>query len=176
MEVNVVLFGFKGCGKSHFGKLLSEALHCDFVDTDQLIEALHGTRTCREIVEQAGEAAFRALESQVIASLPQTGYRVISVGGGAILDPHNCRRLEELGTLVYLEAGKDLLKKRVLSAGVPSYLDAADFDDSFEKMYLERRPIYESCAQVKIVTDEKNDMEVLTELVALIDRKNIYGT
>ena len=36
--MNIILFGFKSCGKTHFGKKLSFQLSRPFIDTDQMIE------------------------------------------------------------------------------------------------------------------------------------------
>ncbi|MBS0656535.1 MAG: AAA family ATPase, partial [Verrucomicrobia bacterium] len=102
MKGNVVLYGFKGCGKSYFGKLLAKESGYTFIDTDQLIEELHGDGSCRDIALKQGEPFFRELERRVIASLPQAENRVIAVGGGAVLDAQTTAKLRQLGTLVYL--------------------------------------------------------------------------
>ena len=43
--MNIVLFGFTGCGKTHFAKRLSDAVKRPFLDTDDLIVELYKEQT-----------------------------------------------------------------------------------------------------------------------------------
>lgn len=161
---SVILFGFKSCGKTHFGSLLARELRRAFVDTDQLIEQ-ENNLSCREIALQIGDAGFRTLERKVIASLK--GDAIISVGGGAILDPRNLTRLEKLGNLVYIETDKETLKRRILSGKLPSYLDPRDPEGSFEQMYIHRKVLYEQIRAHKVSTREKTEEQILSELLRI---------
>jgi shikimate kinase len=98
--MNVALTGFMGAGKTTTGRRLAGLLHIGFVDTDGEIERLHGP--IREIFASQGEAAFRKLEAAVIAEYTRTGPHVIAVGGGAVLDPINRKRLRRGGVIVHL--------------------------------------------------------------------------
>ena len=57
-----------GCGKSSVGRRLSELLCCPFMDLDQVIEEREG-RTIPEIFASEGEAAFRAMELDVLKEI-----------------------------------------------------------------------------------------------------------
>jgi shikimate kinase len=162
--MNIILFGFKRCGKTHFGKLLAKKLKRPFVDTDHLIEEAHGEK-CRQIALKIGDSAFRDLEKQAVASLEMQKESVISVGGGAILDPDNAKKLAKLGTLVYLQLDKETLKKRLLSGELPSYLDPKDPESSFEAMYQERKAIYEQIPALKIDIAGKNEQEIIDLII-----------
>ena len=127
MKQNLILFGYKASGKTHFGKLLSKELGTLFIDTDQLIEEFYekecGQKSdCRQISIKVGEEGFRELEKRVIQSLGQMIKAVISLGGGAILDLENRFRLEKLGKLIYLETDKEIIRKRIFSGGTPYFL------------------------------------------------------
>ncbi|HSW86121.1 MAG TPA: shikimate kinase [Rhabdochlamydiaceae bacterium] len=162
---NVILFGFKGCGKTHYGRLLASRLNYPFIDTDHLIESRCADLTCREIVHKIGEAEFRILEKKAIASLNIDQDTVISVGGGAVLDPDNVHILKKMGTLIYLEESKEILKQRIFNASyMPSYLDENDPLASFEKMYRERKPLYEKIPSVRLNIEQKTEQEVLALL------------
>lgn len=79
----IVLVGFMGAGKSTVGALLARQLHWRFLDADRILE----DRACASIAEifaGHGEAAFRALESDVVRDLLRERHLVIAVGGGAI--------------------------------------------------------------------------------------------
>ena len=81
-----VLIGPPGSGKSSIGQELATLLSCDFFDSDAEIISRSG-KAISEIFLDDGEAAFRALEKQVVGELLQSTHGVLSLGGGAILDP-----------------------------------------------------------------------------------------
>ena len=57
-----------GCGKSSVGRRLSQLLCCPFMDLDQVIEERTG-RTIPEIFASEGEAAFRAMELEILKGI-----------------------------------------------------------------------------------------------------------
>ncbi|MBQ3084936.1 MAG: shikimate dehydrogenase [Clostridia bacterium] len=106
---NIVLSGMPGCGKSTVGRILSSRLGMAFFDTDALITERAG-KSPSELITERGEAAFRDLESQVIAEqvAPMNG-SVIATGGGAILRDENVRNLKKNGYIVFLDRPLDEL-------------------------------------------------------------------
>lgn len=78
----LVLTGFMGAGKTTVGRLLAARLGWDFLDLDALIEARAGT-TVPAIFSAHGEAHFRRLESQALASALGRNHIVLGLGGGA---------------------------------------------------------------------------------------------
>ena len=76
MRDNIVLTGFMATGKTTVGRLLADALDCEWVDTDALIEERYGPIT--EIFRTNGEKAFRELERDVAADLAGRRGLVIS--------------------------------------------------------------------------------------------------
>ena len=173
--MNIILFGFKSCGKSTIGKHVAEQLQRPFIDTDQGVERLHFRRTgqkmnYRNIYKTLGEDAFRALESDVVEQLKDQKRAIIAVGGGLILDPKNQAALAKLGQLVYLKLDKETLKKRILERALPAYFDPADPEGSFEKMYTERSKKYEEILALPFDMETKTQDQVATEVCALIQR------
>lgn len=166
---NLILFGYKSSGKTFFGKLLAHELEILFIDTDQLVEELYKKEfqkeyNCRQISRNVGEAGFRMLEETVVDNLKGVTNAIIALGGGTVLNSENCFKLKKLGRLVYLEANKETIKHRIFSDGIPSFLDPADPEKSFERMYEERQPIYEKVSSYKIKMQEKTDQQILDEL------------
>lgn len=58
--MNIILFGFKGCGKTTIGGLLSDKLAMRFVDIDRIIEKIyfadcHAKLNACEIYKKLGE-------------------------------------------------------------------------------------------------------------------------
>ena len=138
---NIVLTGMPGCGKTTVGRLLSGRLGAPFYDTDALIEKQVGS--VPEYIRAHGEAAFRDVESAVIAGLSSVRGAVIATGGGAVLREENVRSLAENGRIFYLYRDID---KIVPDASRPLSSDRASLLRRFE----ERREIYERTADEKV--------------------------
>ena len=99
---NIVLCGMPSCGKTTIGRLLSRKLGREVVDTDQIVR--NNTRMeISEIFRTQGEAAFRKLETEAIASIASSQGLIISLGGGAILNPLNVHLLKMNGRIVFID-------------------------------------------------------------------------
>ena len=109
--MNVALTGFMGAGKTTTGRRLARLLGLAFVDTDAEIERRHGS--IPDIFLARGEPEFRRLESTVLAELSRGGPHVIAVGGGAVLDAANRRRLRRGGVIVHLAVSPQSAWRRV---------------------------------------------------------------
>lgn len=144
---NLILFGFRGCGKTYFGRLLAEKLQRPFFDTDDLLVALDGKQlTPRAIHRAIGEKAFRALETQAILSLMHVERSVIALGGGAVLEEENVKLLQTMGRLIYLDAKFETVEPRV---------------GPLKELYEQRKPIYESIPARRVSVEDPNIIEVL---------------
>lgn len=161
--MNLILCGFKSCGKSHFGKLLAEKHKLTFIDTDQLLEE-RISLSCAELTRKFGVRTFRFFEREVIASLENIQGAIIALGGGSLLDAANAQRIVQLGTLVYLQLEKETLKKRLLSTSLPTFLDPKDPEGSFNKMFHEREPIYQTFSHVQLPIGSLSQEQILKRL------------
>ena len=158
----MILFGFKSCGKTFWGKRLAERLSWNFIDTDLLLEERENLPV-REIYIRFGESYFRSLEKEIILSLKKAENRVIAVGGGAIFDEAIVAHLQSLGKLIYLRQDKAILKKRLLLSP-PAYFNLNDNEASFERLYAQRKPLYESIAAYAVDLSIQSDDQVLNLL------------
>jgi shikimate kinase len=163
MNNNAILFGFKSCGKTYFGKQLAHAVQRPFLDTDALIEAQAGL-TCREIVTQLGELEFRKMEYRLLLSLQHVENSVIALGGGTLCYPESLSVAERLGKLIYLKTTPELIHQRLFSQGADPFLH------NFEKIYRERERIYETISAYGLDMQKKTDAEIIEEL-----KMAIYG-
>lgn len=164
---NLLLCGFKGCGKSYFARKLSHLLNRPCIDTDALIEQQYGL-PCREIALEIGQSRFRLLEKKVIASLAPTENSIIALGGGSLLEPENQKSILSLGKLVYLIAEPERLKKRILQGPCPSFLDPSDFDASFEKIFQQRKLLFDRIPSHRVCLEGKNDEQILAEIISIL--------
>ena len=105
---NIVLIGMPASGKSTVGRILSERLGRQILDTDTLIVERAGI-SIPEIFEKYGEGGFRDLESEVIRDIASKNGAVIATGGGAILRRENLRALRENGRIYFLDRPLELL-------------------------------------------------------------------
>lgn len=157
--MNLILFGFKGSGKTHFGKLLAHKLDRPFLDTDDLIVEIYGQTglSIRQIYHEVGETEYRVLEAEAIRRLEGQQNSVIALGAGAILNPVNRQQLEKLGKLIYLETSLETLIKRKIDPAV----------GPIEPLYHHRIPLYRAIPAIKINTDLFDETTILEKLYAL---------
>jgi shikimate kinase len=109
--MNVALTGFMGAGKTTTGRRLARLLGLSFIDTDAEIERRYGP--IKDIFALRGEPEFRKIEAALIAELSQAGPHVMAVGGGAVLDSQNRRRLRHGGAIVHLAVSPQSAWRRV---------------------------------------------------------------
>jgi len=115
--MDVVLVGLPGSGKSVVGKRLAGRWRATFVDLDESIEATAGKRI-PEIFAEDGEPTFRAFERDAVAALgpadPEPSVRrVISTGGGAVVDPRNRWQLYRGRLALWLDGRPEVLAQRL---------------------------------------------------------------
>ena len=139
---NIVLIGMPGSGKTYYGEMLSKQLRRELVDTDDVIVAEEGMPV-REIFEKKGEEYFRNLESSVIKRVSESGGKIISTGGGAVLREENADALSSNGRIIFLNRNP---KELVPTSDRP----LADNADKMKELYEKRLPIYKAAADAII--------------------------
>ena len=72
-----------------------------------------------DIIRRDGEAAFRAIETGVMAEVSGLCGKVVATGGGVVTRPENLPLMRRCGVVVFLDSQLDRLstKDRPLSAG-----------------------------------------------------------
>lgn len=140
-ETNIVLIGMPGCGKSTLGKRLAAHFGREFLDTDEIITQKTG-RTPAQIITEDGEAAFRAIETGVIAELGSYTGKVISTGGGIVTREENYAPLAQNGILYFIHRDPALLP----TEGRPLSSDS----DAIFRLYEQRLPLYHKFSDFEI--------------------------
>jgi len=153
-----------GAGKSAVGRRLARRLDWDLLDSDRQVEELAG-RSVPEIWRADGEAAFRRLESQVLAdALASTTPRVIAAAGGVVLDEGNRRLLRLHRPVVWLRAPVETLIARVRKGEGRPLLDD-DPAGAMRRLDAERRPLYEEVADLAVDVDNDHSADHVTERI-----------
>lgn len=147
----LALVGMPGSGKSTVGRQLSRRLGLPFFDSDHVIEHRLGC-AIRDYFAQAGEAAFRDIEEQVIAELMRSPGAVVATGGGAVLRQSNRRQLHDNAQVIYLRSSPEELYRRLRHDTQRPLLQVADPLARLRAMYDERDPLYRETAHFQIET------------------------
>lgn len=161
---NLVMVGPMGAGKSCIGRRLAERFDLRFVDVDQVIVAQAGV-SISDIFQNAGEAAFRAQEREVLVGLMAGSGQLISTGGGAVLDPDNRRLLAERGFVVYLAVGVQAQLRRLARDRQRPLLLHPDRERLLHELAVARAPLYRQIADLTLNTDHLSPAEATAQLV-----------
>lgn len=161
----VVLVGAPGAGKTTVAAELSERLSLPVRDTDADIVAATG-REISEIFLDDGEQTFRALEAEAVATALAEHGGVLSLGGGAVLDPATRGRLAA-HNVVFLDVSLAAAARRVgLGTGRPLLL--GNVRSRLKALLDERRPLYLSVARHVVTTDDATPAQVADQIVAVL--------
>ena len=148
-DMRIYLIGFMGSGKSTLGREVASRLHVPFLDTDALVEEREGM-SIMDIFIGKGEYYFRDTESDVLHQTDQVPKAIIATGGGLPCFHDNMDWISVHGISVYLEWSLEELKPQLLQDRSDRPLLAAGSEeeawDWAQKLFLERKPIYEKAA------------------------------
>jgi len=160
------LVGFMGSGKTTVGRALAEELGWSFVDIDTEIEAKE-KQNITDIFQARGEEAFRELERKEIAArvaaIEKGKPCVVSLGGGASVQPTNWELIQNNGVTVWLDCSIDRIERRI--AGDSTRPLAAN-REYFYRLFDDRRPLY-ARADYHIEVDCDDPSEIVDKIMRL---------
>ncbi|WES65455.1 shikimate kinase [Microbacter sp. GSS18] len=162
----IVLIGPMGAGKTSVGRRVAKALGLEFADTDAAVVREHGP--IEEIFRAQGETRFRQIERAAVERALQGG-GVVSLGGGAVLDPATRRDLAG-HRVVLLTIEPRIVASRVRGSARPLLADGGDAMARWNEIYAQRRPIYEGLADVTFDTSSGPLQRVVEDIVAWVRR------
>lgn len=169
--MNIILIGFKNCGKTSIGQTVANQTQASFIDTDNRIEQYYNKKektalTRREIYLNKGGRYFRYLEKKIITQLdPSLNKNIIATGGGSILDKSNAAHLKKLGTVIYLYASLETLLIRLRSHTIPAFLNTDQPEKHFSDIYNQRELLYKNIADIELSTDNKSIGAISKEII-----------
>ena len=169
--MDLVLVGLPGSGKSAVGRRVAARHDAAFIDLDEEIEAAAGMPVA-SIFEAEGEAGFRRRERHAVAALgaPDPGpalRRVISPGGGAIVDPRNRWKLFRGRVVAWLDVRPEVLAQRLRrSPTVRPLVHGGDSSGRIRTLGADRARFYGAASRVNGVVEVAGVIRAVERCVA----------
>ncbi len=169
--MDVVLVGLPGSGKSAVGRRVAARHNAEVIDLDQRIEAAAG-QSIPEIFARDGESEFRRLERDAVAALgppdPSPDVRrVISPGGGAVVDPRNRWALYRGRLPVWLDVRPEVLAQRLRrSPTIRPLVQGGDPLSRVRHLAAARERFYRAASRVNGVAEVTGVVDAVERLAA----------
>ena len=170
MNKSLILTGMMGVGKSTVGKELSKKLGYKFIDMDNLIEKKENM-TITKIFRVNGEDYFRKIEENLTLNTLKDKKAVISLGGGAFLNPRIRKEVLKTTISFWLNVSIKSLLLRV-SRNKKRPLIEGNYKKKMTDIYSKRKDTYK-LANYKIDCDNLKKFEVVKKILKLYE-KNKY--
>ena len=156
-----------GVGKSTVGKELSKKLGYKFIDMDNLIEKKEDL-TITKIFRVKGENYFRKIEENLTLGALRDKKVVISLGGGAFLNPKIRKEVLKNTVSFWLNLSIKSLLLRV-SRNKKRPLIEGNYKKKMTDIYSKRKDIYK-LANYKIDCDNLKKFEVVKKILKLYEK------
>lgn len=164
----VVLVGPPGSGKTTVGAVLAERLGVTLRDTDEDVARQAG-KSVSEIFVEDGEPRFRELEAAAVRAALTDHDGVLSLGGGAVVDP-GTRALLTGRPVVFLDVPlADAVRRVGLDA--PRPLLAVNPRQRWRALMEERRPLYLEVARAVVHTEGRDPEQVAQAVLDALELK-----
>ncbi len=169
---NIILIGYRGCGKTSVARMLAEQLWKTFVDIDQSITARFAGRTVADIWATDGEPAYRRVEVEVTRAICAASDQVIALGGGTLMQSGAREAVAASDAIrIYLRCDAEELHRRISNdpqtAGLrPSLTGQGGGLEEIVTVLAQREPVYRAVADVEFDVTLTDLNEVVRHLIA----------
>ena len=168
-NINIILVGPMGSGKTTVGRKLSESLKKDFYDSDHEIINRTGV-SIDHIFEIEGESGFRERETEILKNLCSMQNIIIATGGGVVLSLENRDLMKVSAMVIYLSSSIEQILRRTSKSKTRPLLERSkDRRKTISDIIEAREGFYQDVASVTINTNGKKLTEVIEEIVNNIE-------
>ena len=167
MAPRAIFIGPMGSGKSTIGKAVARSLKLTFRDTDTEIEKLEKMPVSQIFLDR-GEDYFRLVEKKVLREELLADGTVLALGGGAPLSVDAQSALRAISSKVfYLDISLASVAPRIgFNRDRPLLL--TNPRGQWQTLMEQRRPIYESIADVVIDVNHRSERDVVKEVLEVL--------
>ncbi|MBN2865261.1 MAG: shikimate kinase AroK [Thiotrichales bacterium] len=169
---SIFLVGPMGAGKSTVGRMLSERLQYEFVDSDHVIEERTGA-SIPMIFDIEGESGFRDREESVIDDLTQRPQIVLATGGGVVEREENRKHLRSRGFVVYLKSPVESLIQRTKHDRNRPLLQNANPAKVLRELMTQREPWYIEMADLVVETQQVPVHRVVKQIIDQLHEEQV---
>lgn len=162
------IIGYMGCGKTTFGRALSEATGLRFIDLDHYIVNRYGA-SVPEIFARHGEDGFRKIEREMLLEVCNLEDAIVACGGGTPCFFDNIDVMNRCGATLWLQASQPCLFSRLIRKREQRPLLAGKTDDEIRetiRTQLEARAPFYSKARHIWHGDSLEDRRQIDENIA----------
>ena len=160
-----------GVGKSTIGKAVSKQLSMQFIDIDKVIEKKLNL-TVQKIFEKKGEVFFREFEEKVTLEEIEKKNSVISLGGGAFMNPKIRDYIILHTKSFWLHLDINLLEKRLVKSKKRPLLINKNVKLDLERIYKKRKNTY-ALAKYKIDCNNLTADLIKKKIITLYENDKI---
>lgn len=154
---NIVLIGFRGAGKTTFGRALAKVLGLPFADLDEQIEFFLG-ETIESFVDKHGWQVFREVEQRVTHDFCRNFSGIVATGGGTIENSKNLQNLTKTGVFIFLNPRFADVKKYLLKDTTrPRLNPSIPLAQEIDQMWMQRKDIYAASADYEVQPNLNGD-------------------
>lgn len=165
----VFFIGFMGAGKTSVARKLARLCGMASVDMDAYLERREG-RKISDIFAEDGEDAFRVIETDVLRELLEKEPLLVSCGGGVVTREENRALLRDGGCVVHLRVTVDEAASRISDKSTrPLFQDI----EAARRRCEERKPLYESMADVTVNTAGKGVYAIAREVQRALEKEGV---